>query len=205
MAPDATVQVRRIVQLHARADDALASYALLHCVSRRVRCLSMCTRPAHASPPSARPWIARLMSAGRFCASAGAWWLLDKRARRAEDPFDLTSGLSVSRANREVVPLIWFWPPSPTTWCALRKALFRGIRGNHQGASGRTPRSSRGELGFPFQNTEVTSPRSLSPREPRPDPLTTLRSKLYVCKFKGKKCSVCGKRAGGRAEGRQGC
>ena len=34
MAPDATVQVRRIVQLHARADDALASYALLHCVSR---------------------------------------------------------------------------------------------------------------------------------------------------------------------------
>ena len=73
MAPDATVQVRRIVQLHARAHDALASRASLHCVSRR-----------------ARPWIARLMSVGRFCASAGAWWLLDKRAGRAEDPFNLT-------------------------------------------------------------------------------------------------------------------
>ena len=100
MAPDATVQVRRIVQLHARADDALASYALLHCVSRACSLLEqrvgMCTRPAHASPPSARPWIARLMSAGRFCASAGACWLLDKRARRAEDPFVL-SHLAVAR------------------------------------------------------------------------------------------------------------
>ena len=94
MAPDATVQVRHFVQLHARAHSALASRALLHCVSRACSLLEqrvgMCTRPAHASPPSARLWIARLMSAGRFCASAGACWLLDKRARRAEDPFDLT-------------------------------------------------------------------------------------------------------------------
>ena len=40
MAPDATVQVRRFVQLHARAHGALASRALLLCVSRCVRCLS---------------------------------------------------------------------------------------------------------------------------------------------------------------------
>ena len=38
--PDATVQVRRFVQLHARAHGALASRALLLCVSRCVRCLS---------------------------------------------------------------------------------------------------------------------------------------------------------------------
>ena len=68
--PDATVQVRRFVQLHARAHGALASRALLLCVSRCVRCLSSVLACVHVSSTclATEGPEPRLASASRLCA-----------------------------------------------------------------------------------------------------------------------------------------